>query len=65
MRYRCFNGEQGELKKRIESEERKHFTISLDLKIAKHIEDDARIAPLEEKLQEIEVTLSALHDQLE
>lgn len=64
MRYRCFNGELAELKKRIESEERKHHAVSLDRKIAEELKDDQKILEASQKIEAIEMVLAALHAQL-
>lgn len=63
MQYRCFNGEQGELKKRIQAEEQRHYLTSLELTIAEGLGDDAKIVPLKEKVAEIERTLTVLHSK--
>lgn len=63
MQYRNFNGERDELKRRIEATEQEHYKITLEKKVAQAMKDDDRILAADERLAELETTLSVLYHE--
>lgn len=60
MQYRYFDG-GAELKKRISTEEQRHYLTQLEFRMAEIAGEDEKLEPLRKKLQEIEQHLALLH----
>lgn len=64
MRYRQFDGQLDELKRRIKEVEREHCVTEIDLRVAETLKDDSRILAGKDQMKLIEQTLKALYKQL-
>jgi predicted small metal-binding protein len=64
MRYRIYNQQQEELKRKIAEHERSHYLVSLDAKLAEATHDDAKILQHAETLHKLEQALDVLVAEL-